>query len=146
MLRVSSGRPAAFVVTSALLLLCLACSSSRGGARAPASADRMGRSGESSPPFEITVENHNWLDATILVYANGTRTRLGTVPGSGSLSIDVPARIFAVAGDVRFIAELVGARSVSGGSITSQPVSVRPGQSIVWTLETDLGRSMLTVE
>lgn len=145
MSRVSPHRPAVIVGRAALLLLCLGCAG-RGGQPAPAPSGDAPPLGDGASRYEITVENHNWLDATILVYANGTRTRLGTVPGSGSLSIDVPARFFAVPGDVRFIAELVGARSVTGGSITSQRVSVRPGQSIVWTLETDLGRSMLTVE
>ena len=51
------------------------------------------------------------------------------MPGAGTM------------GDVQFYADPIGARR----GVTSDVVHVTPGQTIEWTLETDLLRSMIAI-
>ena len=70
-----------------------------------------------SPPTSITV--YVFTDA-------GTRQRIGTVSGSSTdrFVLDVPP-----VGRVRFYA-----RTAEGGEIASNPVSLRPSQTLEWDL------------
>ena len=145
---------AAAIVSAAAAGAVTGCAARHPVTPAGAPADHQRAAGSSSAAADsaapvsvpLAIENHNWLDVTVFIVASGIRTRLGTVSGSTSETLTVPYRHFAVLGDVHLVAELVGGRTARGGSISSQTISVRPGQSIVWTIETDLARSVLAVE
>ena len=89
----------------------------------------------------LEVESHHWSD--IVVYLmNGTQSqRLGTVAGVSSKQFVFSYRQLAAGGKVRLRAYPVGGQ----GSFTSEDVLIQPGQSIKWTLESDLSRSSMSV-
>ena len=89
----------------------------------------------------LEVESHHWSD--IVVYLmNGTQSqRLGTVAGVSSKQFVFSYRQLATGGKVRLRAYPVGGQ----GSFTSEDVLIQPGQSIKWTLESDLSRSSMSV-
>ena len=91
-------------------------------------------------PVDLEVENHNWSDVVIYLVRGTQRQRLGMVGALGSTVFTFPYRRLGTGGDARFTAHAIG-----GGGYTSESVLVQPGQSLKWTLESDLSRSSLAV-
>lgn len=80
----------------------------------------------------LEVDNRHDLDATIFVIAEGGQAqRVGLATMSRSTLLHFPARLVDPARGIRLRAEAVG----SPERLTSEPVIVRSGQRIVWTLE-----------
>ena len=74
---------------------------------------------------------------------NGSQSqRLGTVASLSTIHVVLPYRQLATGGKVRLRAYPVG----GGASFTSEDVLVQAGQGIIWTLESDLARSSMTVQ
>jgi len=95
-----------------------------------------------SSEISVEVESHHWSDIVIYLM-NGTQSkRLGTVSGVSTNNFVFPYRQLATGGKVRLRAYPVGGQ----GSFTSEDVLVQPGQSIKWTLESDLSRSSMSVQ
>ena len=92
-------------------------------------------------PASLRVESHHWLDVVIYAVHDGQRTRLGMAPATKTTGFTIPASMLGQVATIQLIADPVGAR----GGIASDRIAVRPGTRLVWTLESDLARSALTV-
>ncbi len=99
--------------------------------------------GEVEPDADITLDviNHNWLDVTVYVLHDGERTRLGLVTASSTQSFTLLARLVGQSHELALLGEAVGSRDAA----RTEVLSVRPGQRIEWTLESDLRRSSIGV-
>ena len=88
----------------------------------------------------VHVENHFRGDVIVYLVVGTQRVRLGTVTALRSEEFTFPWRRLQGSGVTRLLAHPLAARSFA-----SDPLSVQPGQSISWTLESELERSSLTV-
>lgn len=111
-----------------LVLLTVACSSRSGdaGANEPRPAD-----------VEIVVDNQMWQDVTVYALSRGTRVRLGTVTALKTQRFTLPVAL-AGAHEFRLLADPVGSQD----TITSELVTVEPGEIIEWQLANNLIRSV----
>jgi hypothetical protein len=89
----------------------------------------------------LEVENHNWNDVVIYLLRGGQPERLGMVTAHSTGTFVVPYRRISSSGNARLSAYPIG----GGSAFNSEALLVQPGQSIKWTLETDLSRSSLVV-
>ena len=92
-------------------------------------------------PVPVEIESHYHGDLVIYLVQDGHRQRLGMVTALDRVLFTVPYTRFGVGGDVRLSAYPIGGRR----AVTSEPLLVHPGQSVVWTLEADLDGSNLVV-
>src|SRR5207249_2355191 len=88
-------------------------------------------------PIEVQVENHGWSDATIYVLSGGLTRRVGMVTGSSSQSFTLPASYIGTMGEIRLRAHPIG----SNGSLTTDLMTVQPGQLVRFTVENHLANS-----
>jgi dipeptidyl aminopeptidase/acylaminoacyl peptidase len=88
----------------------------------------------------VEVENHNSSDITVYLVTGGLPQRLGMVTAMSTASFAFRAQRLNTAGSVR-----LRALPVAGTAHTSEPILVQPGQTISWTLQTDLDTSSWTV-
>jgi len=108
---------------------------------------RHGRPAEESRqqegPTDVTlyVTNHNYLDVIVYVIHDGQRTRIGTVTGSSSQSFTLPGRLIGQAHELQLFGDPIGSEDFA----LTELLVVHAGQSIEWTLETDLRRSSVGV-
>jgi hypothetical protein len=115
-----------------VLLLLSGCASHRGGTQPTAAT--------LNTPIDLEVESHNWSDIVIYLVRGTQRQRLGMVTALGNTVFTFPYRRLGNGGDARLSAHAIG-----GGGYTSESLLVQPGQTIKWTLESDLARSSLSV-
>jgi hypothetical protein len=129
-------RPPIGAARLALLLGASACFIFHGGRPDPQSAVE-------APAGEIAlnVTNHNYLDVVIYVLHDGQQTRVGMVTGSSSSLLIVPSRLLGMGHELQLYGRAIG----SGAFARTQTLIIQPGQSIEWTLETDLRRSSVAV-
>ena len=101
-----------------------------GSKREPAqSAQRWG----ANSTVMLEVENRHYLDAAIYVGGTGRRPqRIGLATASQSTVLHFSPRHLGPGGELRLIADAVG---TTGGRLSSEPLIVRPGQRVVWTIE-----------
>jgi hypothetical protein len=106
-------------------------------------SSRQSESGDSPLRAEVSVsvESHNWSDIVIYLMNGNQSQRLGMVTGLSTKHFVFPYRKLATGGQIRLRAYPVG----GPGSFTSENMLVQPGQSIRWTLESDLSRSFLAI-
>ena len=119
------------ILLIAILLAASACSHRR-------------RSGSmSEPPANVTLQvtNHNFLDVTVFVLHDGQRIRMGLATGSSTQLFTIPGRLIAQSHEITLLGEAIG----SNDRARTELLTVRPGQRIEWTLETDLRRSSVGV-
>ena len=88
----------------------------------------------------VEVENHNWSDITIYLMTAGLPHRLGMVTALSNATFAFPSHRLNTSSSVR-----LRALPVAGRPFTSEAILVQPGQAIMWTLETDLDTSSLSV-
>jgi len=80
----------------------------------------------------LEVENRNFNDVVIYLRREGTRTRIGEVTGSMSVTLLIPRTLLSgVTREVQFVADPVGADR----TITSSPVMIRPGEHVHLVIE-----------
>jgi hypothetical protein len=91
--------------------------------------------------LSLEVENHNWSDVVIYLLRGGQAERIGTVTAHSTSTFVFPYRRLGTSGNTRLSAYPIGGRS----AFNSENLLVQPGQSIKWTLESDLSRSSLMV-
>jgi hypothetical protein len=89
----------------------------------------------------VRVENNSRSDVVVYVVRGSVRTRLGTVTPATSQTFTISGAIIGDQGGISLLADPVA----GGRSLLSQNVYVRPGQRLVWTLESRLDRSLLAV-
>jgi hypothetical protein len=99
-------------------------------------------------PYEFTadvpvvIENHHWAEVTIYVALRGQRSRIGAAVATQTTTLLIPRRVVnGYAGELRLIADPIGELR----ALVSESIHVRPGQTIQWTLESDLRRSTIAV-
>ena len=95
-------------------------------------------------PVVLQVENHNSADITIHAIVDGHRSRLGVVTTAATERFDI-SRLLGLLREVRLVAETSGGRTGGGQSVSSDRVAVQPGQTLIWTLESALRRSVLEI-
>ncbi len=116
-----------------LTLLFAGCASHHGTSQTTTAA-------ANNTPVELEVENHNWSDIVIYLVRGAQRQRLGMVTALGNTVFTFSYRRLGNSGDARLSAHAIG-----GSGYTSESLLVQPGQTIKWTLESDLSRSSLAV-
>ena len=95
-----------------------------------------------SDGFELTLNNHHWLDINVFVQHDGEASRVTTVTASSSQSLILPLWMLGESKIVRIIAEPVG----EAGSYTTDQLRVDPGQSVELNVESVLSRSNYSVQ
>lgn len=91
--------------------------------------------------WSLTVVNHHWLDVSVVLIADGQRSRVGTVGATRSESYEFPARTIAGGQIIRLEANPIGAT----GKLTSDALTILAGQHVEWTLESSLDRSTVAI-
>ena len=96
---------------------------------------------DESTMVTVNVVNHNSLDMTIYTVRQGFRDRLGSVTAATTGTFRVRLRQLGAGGDLQLFADPIG----STRGYTSEIVHLFVGQTVDWTLESDLARSFLSV-
>jgi len=112
--------------------------------RTGAGNEATGNAADTAAPLRdvpLRVENNSRSDVVVYVVRGSVRTRLGTVTPSATQTFAISGAIIGDQGGISLLADPVA----GGRSLLSQNVYVRPGQRLVWTLESRLDRSMLAV-
>ena len=91
--------------------------------------------------WRLTVINHHWLDVSVVVLSDAQRFRVGTISATQTQTFDLPSRMISNGRNVRLEANPIGATRV----LTTDPLDVRAGQRVEWTLETGLERSSVAI-
>jgi hypothetical protein len=122
----------------ALVSLVIVCAC--GGSRGPEVAGPVSRA-ERFGGVELVLNNRHWLDIVVRVEHDGETTRIGQVAAASSGRFSIPAWAMGSSGYVRFVADPVGSPERS----SSDWVNVWGGQTVEWTLESQLDRSSMLV-
>jgi hypothetical protein len=88
----------------------------------------------------LMVVNHNTLDMTIFNVRQGRRERLGQVTSLSTASFKLHVNRLP-ANELQLYADPLGATR----GTTSEIVRISPGDTVEWTLQSDLGRSHVTI-
>ena len=92
--------------------------------------------------FELTLNNHHWLDINVFVQHDGEASRVTTVTASSSQTLILPLWLLGESKIVRIIAEPVG----EVGRYTTDQLRVDPGQSVEVNVESVLSRSNYSIQ
>jgi hypothetical protein len=92
--------------------------------------------------FELTLNNHHWLDVNIFVQHDGEASRVTTVTASSSQSLILPVWLLGDSKIVRIIAEPVGTQD----SYATDLMRVDPGQSVELNVERTLATSNYSIQ
>jgi hypothetical protein len=92
-------------------------------------------------PVVLEVENHNWSDINIYVLHDGRRDRLTTVTATKDVSMELPTKFQGEMGIFRLIVYRIGGRD----SYVTDPISIRTGNTVRLTVESDLQRTSVGV-
>ena len=106
-------------------------SKTEGEAETPAAA--------ANTPVGLEVENHGWADIVVYLVRGTAEERLGTVGALNSTVFTFPFHRLGTGNDARLKADPIGSDRV----YYSEDIHIQPGQSLKWTLESDLSRSFL---
>jgi hypothetical protein len=106
-------------------------SKTEGEAETPAAA--------ANTPVGLEVENHGWADIVVYLVRGTAEERLGTVGALNSTVFTFPFHRLGTGNDARLKADPIG----SDRAYYSEDIHIQPGQSLKWTLESDLSRSFL---
>jgi hypothetical protein len=89
----------------------------------------------------IEVESHFMGDVVIYLVRGSDRQRIGMVTALSTAEFSIPWRRLTSSEGNRLLAYPIAGRA----AYASDPLVLQPGQSIKWTLESDLNRSSLAV-
>jgi hypothetical protein len=121
------------VTALAMSLVVGACGVADSGARS-APAPRMERA-------TVHVTNNNWSDVRIFAVYQGQRVRLGTVTSMGSQVLRIPQTMVRAAGNIRLLVDPIG----SNDTFVSEPLHIRPGQQVEFTVQNHIAISTVSV-
>ena len=119
--------------TAWVMLLTASGAACRGGA-APAVAP------DPNTPVPVEVENHFQGDVVVYLLRGSQKHRLGLVTALSRGDFMLHWRNLGTTGSARLMAH-----PLAGVAYESETLHLQPGQSIKWTLESDLDRSTLVV-
>ena len=123
--------PAQMLLISSLLLGC---------GRHTMSAEPQQRPARDEP-VSVEVENHNWSDMVIYLDRGNLSERLGTVGTLHTSTFAFPYLKLGSTGNTHLRADPIG----NLRSFSSEQINIQPGQSLKWTIESDIDRSFLSV-
>ncbi len=89
----------------------------------------------------VYVQNHNWSDMHLYVFAGGQRFSLGLVTSNTRREFELPRTTFTAAQNLVFIADPIG----SVVAYVSDDVYVQPGDRVEWTIQNNLAHSSISV-
>jgi hypothetical protein len=89
----------------------------------------------------LHITNNNFQDMTIYILRDGQRNRLGAVTATSSATFLLTEQQLGQQGRVRLIADPLG----TVGSLATDQFTVKPGQRVEWTIESDIRRSSLAI-
>ena len=92
-------------------------------------------------PVPIEIESHFMGDVVIYLVRGSERQRLGMVTALSTAEFTVPWRRLMRSSNNRLLAYPIAGAS----AYASDPLLLKPGQGIKWTLESDLNRSSMAV-
>jgi hypothetical protein len=92
-------------------------------------------------PVVLEVENHNWADIVLYVVHDGIQTRFAQVAAAHNVSMEIPTKLQGQMGVIRIAARRIGGTD----SYLSQPISLRGGSAVRFTIESSLSRSSVGV-
>ena len=119
-----------------LVALSAGCASGA-GSTGVAPVDRPDRFGG----VQLVLNNRHWLDVVVRVEHDGETTRIGQVAAASSARLSVPSWAMGSSGYVRFLADPIGSPDRS----STDWVNIWRGQTVEWTLESQLDRSSILV-
>jgi hypothetical protein len=117
------------------LAACLACAATA-GCRSGSAYD-VGRVADG---VGLVVRNDNFYDVDVYAVADVLATRIGTVTGNSTQRFELSPSITG-AGDLRVVATPIG----GNGRASSGPLAVSRGQTIFFTVASQLRQSTATV-
>lgn len=98
---------------------------------------------ETGGPATIRVDNRSGFALSIHVISqDGNRRRLGSMGSFDTATFELPGSVLAAYSRFQLRADPTG----SSTRYDSDPVIIRPGNTVTWTILTDSGRSTLSVE
>ena len=122
------------ISTSVLIGLLAACPAACGGS--PSAGDRLDTT-EKPADGDVSVQviSHAFRDSTIYIFLGPVRHRLGIATGKQTTVFTIPWARFAQVNEARLMADPIGMRV----DIGSDRFTVKPGNTVVWTLEGQAG-------
>lgn len=97
-----------------------------------------GNRGSDAPEPERTtvrVDNRAWTEMTLYAISSGQRIRLGTVGGTSTAVLRIPAGVVGQGRNLTFLADPLGSSRTS----TSFEIFVRPGEQVTLTIPPGAG-------
>ena len=91
----------------------------------------------------IQVISHAFRDSNIFLFVGGSRQRLGIAYGNRTTVFTIPWSRFEHVNEVRLLADPIGQHGDVARTyfdIGSDRFTVKPGNTVVWTLEVHLGQ------
>jgi hypothetical protein len=93
----------------------------------------------------LSIDNRNWSDVTVWVVHDGTRSRLGRVSSAAKSVLRIPTHFIGQNGAIRLVAEPQFSRSSADIPVSTEPLVVKTGARVVWTLAPDLRHSSVQI-
>lgn len=94
-------------------------------------------------PATLVVVNGEWLDMNAFLAHGGTTTRIGMVTATSTGTFVIPGRYLNQNGaQIRLLAQWVG----STAAVYTEPITVRSGQTVTWTLAPGFRTGGLDIE
>lgn len=94
----------------------------------------------------LHVDNRGWDDMLIFVVRGNLSSRIGRVAAAGRWSVAMDKWIDPQGSMLQLVAQPMGTRTYGPGAQARSPQLVlKPGQTVLWTIEKDLARSFLEV-
>ena len=126
-------RPSRWFLALGIAAMCASCASCASFRAANVPED-------DSDAVALAVVNHHQLNVVVYNVAQGHRDRIGEVVSVSSASFKLHLRRIS-GGEIRLFADPIG----SSVGTTSETLHPAAGDTIVWTLETDLARSHVEI-
>lgn len=127
------------------MLVALATGLAAGACAPAATVEGMDlfRMDDSPARDETTVEvtNRNWSDMVVYVVRSGSRFRIGSVTAHGTTRLRIPTSVLPPVGGMQLMFDPIG----STPTYTSEPIQVRSGQRVAFTIEQYLPSSSFSV-
>ena len=92
----------------------------------------------------LQVENRTQEDLTIYAIRGGLSDRLGRVSAGTNLFVSLDAHLDG-AGQVQIVAEPIGGKYGASENARTQVLSLKPGNTVIWTIPTDHSRAFVEV-
>ncbi|HEY5061233.1 MAG TPA: hypothetical protein VII52_06830 [Gemmatimonadaceae bacterium] len=93
------------------------------------------------PGMALVVRNNNFNNMDVYAISAGLPTRIGTVTGNSAQSFKLHESFYTSSGDFRIVATPIG----GNGRASSGQIAVSPGETIYFTIGSQLRQSSVTI-